>query len=213
METISVPLSVPRFRSITAFSTSIKVLFILEAVFSLILLVTTPTISRLNSAAAMSWFEAMAALSIGAVVFLYFAVFVAGAVVFLIWIHHAYANLESLEVRYLRFTPGWAVGWFFIPIMSLFRPYQVVAETWRMSTEQNSAALVGWWWFLFLLHNWAGWLSYRVSNEAVTMTSYAVEVVGLIVTVVMVSRITSGQHRLHESKPPGPQVRTTSGTL
>lgn len=33
----------------------------------------------------------------------------------------------------MEFTPGWAVGWFFVPIANLFKPYQVVAEIYRAS--------------------------------------------------------------------------------
>ena len=28
----------------------------------------------------------------------------------------------------MTFTPGWIAGWFFVPIMNLFRPYEAVKE-------------------------------------------------------------------------------------
>src|SRR4030095_10643316 len=34
---------------------------------------------------------------------------------FLIVLHRAYANLSPLKARNLEFSPGWAVGWWFIP--------------------------------------------------------------------------------------------------
>jgi len=85
------------------------------------------------------------------------------AVVFLMWIHRANKNLRSLRAADLRFTPGWAVGWFFVPIMNLFRPYQVVSEIWKASdpkvdtTDDTSwkavgtSPIVGFWWALFLI--------------------------------------------------------------
>ena len=94
------------------------------------------------------------------------ALYITSAIVFLVWIHRAHRNLPSLHAADLRFTPGWAVGWFFVPIMSLFRPYQVASEIWRASeakedttdgTSWKSVAtspIVGWWWALFLISNY-----------------------------------------------------------
>jgi hypothetical protein len=30
-------------------------------------------------------------------------------------------------------TPGWAIGWFFVPVANLFKPYQAMKETWIAS--------------------------------------------------------------------------------
>ncbi|MEX2173049.1 MAG: DUF4328 domain-containing protein [Pirellulaceae bacterium] len=88
---------------------------------------------------------------------------VAGLVNFvalLVWIYAAQRNLPSLGARRLEFTPGWAVGWFFIPILNLVRPCQAMFQLWTESDparihaagtgwqQPQSAALVGWWWGL-----------------------------------------------------------------
>jgi hypothetical protein len=59
-------------------------------------------------------------------------------VLFLIWLYRAYANLSPLKARDLEFTPGWAVGWWFIPLANLIKPYQAVAEAWRESDPDYS---------------------------------------------------------------------------
>lgn len=69
------------------------------------------------------------------------ALYILAAILFLIWIHRSYKNLTSLNVSGLRFSPGWAVGWFFVPVMSLFRPYQVTSEIYRASTPHVDAAI------------------------------------------------------------------------
>jgi hypothetical protein len=94
-------------------------------------------------------------------------VFVATAIVFLMWTHRAHRNLPALGAERLKFSPGWAVGYFFIPILNLFRPYQVMCEIWRESdparlpmrdetsgiTKVSSTAVVGLWWsFSLLVH-------------------------------------------------------------
>lgn len=80
--------------------------------------------------------------------------------VFIAWFFQAYKNLRRLGVQNMRFGNGWAIGSWFVPILSLFRPKQIANDIWRGSergTEVNTGwksvpvpALVHWWWGLFL---------------------------------------------------------------
>src|SRR5262249_44746752 len=56
---------------------------------------------------------------------------IATAVVFLMWLYRAYANLESFGVKDLENYPGWAVGSFFVPVFNLGGPLVIVQELWR----------------------------------------------------------------------------------
>ena len=47
---------------------------------------------------------------------------------FLMWVYAAHKNLPALGTPHPKFTPGWAVGWFFIPIMNFFKPCQAIME-------------------------------------------------------------------------------------
>lgn len=46
----------------------------------------------------------------------------------LVWIYFTVAYLYRLSHRRMKFTPGWSVAWFLIPIANLWKPYQVVNE-------------------------------------------------------------------------------------
>ncbi|MFL6208860.1 MAG: DUF4328 domain-containing protein [Pyrinomonadaceae bacterium] len=109
-----------------------------------------------------------------------FLVYFATVVAFLLWLHRAYSNLRPLGAKQLNTSPGWAVGFFFIPFANLVKPYQAVREVWRWSkpvsagdgvieglsfTTDSSAPLVGWWWGLWLTSSVAGNLYYRLSDE------------------------------------------------
>ena len=90
--------------------------------------------------------------------------YVLSATAYLIWLHRVVANNFALGERGLRFTPGWAVGWWFVPIASFVRPFQVMSEAWRASdpryvrSTQDTRRHVGiavivLWWPVFLLGN------------------------------------------------------------
>lgn len=103
-------------------------------------------------------------------------------VVFLIWFFRAHKNLSALGGRELKYSPGWAVGGFFVPFLSLVRPLQVMREVWHGSDPSglerdlgpagpsirnylNTPSLVGWWWSLFLITAIiAGFILHRVSQ-------------------------------------------------
>jgi hypothetical protein len=63
-------------------------------------------------------------------------------VLFCIWIYRANSNARQLGATDMQFSPGWSVGWYFIPIANLWKPYQAMCEIWRASrrTGNNSPA-------------------------------------------------------------------------
>ncbi|WP_420138566.1 DUF4328 domain-containing protein [Sphingomonas sp.] len=86
------------------------------------------------------------------------------------WIYRASANAHALAGN-LTVRPGWAVGWYFIPIAHLFKPFDAMKEIWLASHDprnwQGHAAplrLLVWWglWVVTLcLHNMAGYVADR----------------------------------------------------
>ena len=103
---------------------------------------------------------------------------IATAIFFIRWIHRAYKNLLELGTPDLRFKPGWAIGGWFVPILNLWRPKQIVNDTWRATDpglDPDAAGtwrlrdVPGWvalWWGAFLLSG----LAWRASGQ---ITSHA----------------------------------------
>jgi len=91
------------------------------------------------------------------------AAFVAAIVFFIRWFHAAYKNLVPLGQPNLRFTPGWAIGGWFVPVLNLWRPKQIANDIWRGSEPDAPTFHAEAWKTvavpLFLTAWWAGWIA------------------------------------------------------
>ena len=98
----------------------------------------------------------------GAVGITILVLFVVTGIVWLVWQHQSQTNLRTTGIRSLHFTPGWAVGWWFIPIANFWKPFQAMRELFKASAggdrwwEVPTPALVGWW--------WAGWIAFNLMD-------------------------------------------------
>lgn len=54
-------------------------------------------------------------------------------VAYLVWLYASHSRLKAMRVANLRFTPGWAIGYQFVPFWNLIRPYQIMREIWHGS--------------------------------------------------------------------------------
>jgi hypothetical protein len=63
----------------------------------------------------------------------YLPIFLITVIVVAMWIHRAHANLHDAGIDGLEFTPGWAVGWYFVPFANLVKPFQAMRELWNAS--------------------------------------------------------------------------------
>jgi Ca2+/Na+ antiporter len=97
------------------------------------------------------------------------------AVFFLIWLYKATQNIEALGAR-ADYTPGWAVGWWFIPFANLVMPYKVVKDVWEKSDPEvreeteywhrfDAGLLFGSWWAFWIISRIAGRISDVYSNH------------------------------------------------
>lgn len=131
--------------------------------------------------------------------------FVATGITWLMWQHKAHANLRLFGARDLRFTPGWGVGWWFIPFANVVQPVRAVAELHRHSTAGGRGlARVGWWWTFWLaqaalaiaataLAGDAPAVADLITSDYVSVTSDLVNAAGAILAIAVVHDITTGQ--------------------
>jgi hypothetical protein len=51
----------------------------------------------------------------------------------LVWVYRINSNARAMGAKKMRYTPGWSVGWFFIPMANLVMPYLILKELWLAS--------------------------------------------------------------------------------
>lgn len=138
------------------------------------------------------------------------------AVFFLIWIYRAHKNLKVFGATELKYSPAWAVASFFVPLLNIFRPYQVIAEIWKASAKdvrrgggatwkfEHIPAYFGVWWGLWLLSGLLDFFSAfmilggGLSNQQLVASRYrlvydVVSITCALLAIVVVLRITARQ--------------------
>jgi hypothetical protein len=102
-----------------------------------------------------------------------FAVFVAVAVLFLRLLYKSAQKARGFSTPFTYVSPGWAVGYWFIPLMNLYRPLEVVKALFKACAAESGAdakpkageQLLGAWWAVFLLGNIAATILARSDND------------------------------------------------
>ena len=90
------------------------------------------------------------------------------------WIYRASRNAHALAEG-LRTSPGWSVGWFFVPIANLWKPFQGLREAWQVSADpkawqaQPTPELFRWWWGLWRASGILGNVAARVQSGATSV--------------------------------------------
>ncbi len=104
------------------------------------------------------------------------------AVLFLRWTYLVKKNAMALGASFLEFefSPGWSVGYYFVPFVNLVAPYKALKETFQAShpefrpdsqrLEWSSAPkLLPFWWALWLVNGFLGQGIFQYSLHAKTL--------------------------------------------
>jgi len=116
----------------------------------------------------------------GIVGILQFIALVTAAICFIQWFRQAYLNVAIVTGRANTHNPKWATWGFFVPVLNLFRPQQMMREIWdgtyaRWVEEPSRTVkaspprdLVNLWWGAFIVTSVVGNLVGRLSWRATT---------------------------------------------
>jgi len=142
--------------------------------------------------------------------------YIATIVFFAIWINRSCKNawlfdaadrpprrlLGPVASSAMTVTPGWAVGWYFIPIANLWKPYGAMSEIRNASGPGKMTAILPFWWALWIGANVIGNISMRMPTETIgeytvssvfDLVTAPVSLASNIVAVFLISGITKLQ--------------------
>jgi hypothetical protein len=149
------------------------------------------------------------------IAFSYLGVFIVSGVLILRWIYQANKNARQFGAKDMVFSPGWSIGFYFIPIVSLWKPYQAMKEIWQASQNPTNwpvekvSSILGIWWFFWIANSMVGQAAFRMSRRAeeiseimnVNLVSQASEVISIplaLVTWLMIKKVSNAQLAMQE---------------
>lgn len=164
---------------------------------------------------------------VGLIALLHIPLFIATIVFFLIWEYRAFKNLSALNAQNLEFSPGWAVGWWFIPFANLVKPFQAMRELWVESDPEYDADLgflsgsasaptfMGFWWAFWLITNFTDRIANKLDGSPYFPTALIIasifEIIAASLLIKIILDITKRQELrfqrlgvLQSSSPPPP---------
>lgn len=107
---------------------------------------------------------------------------IATLIVFGKWIYRAAANAHLTAPDFMETPAGWCVGWYFIPVMNLFKPFQAMREIWQASTaspgqdpgDLGTPGFLRLWWGMWLLSGILGQISFRLVMHDESFETYLI---------------------------------------
>ena len=100
-----------------------------------------------------------------ALLILNFVVLIACLIIVGRWIYRASTNAHAMHSE-MTISPGWAVGWYFVPFANLIKPLHAMREVWWASHEssggyEENVPILTIWWTLWITSNVAANIAYR----------------------------------------------------
>jgi hypothetical protein len=136
---------------------------------------------------------------LGMVAIAYLVLLLATAAVFIVWQWRSAKNNEVLGRIRPRYTPGWSIGGWFIPLANLVIPVRIMQDLWQGSDPEirnyrdprslPKWSLIGWWWGCTI----------GARFLAATIIGQGLIIVSGVLAIVMVRRITDRQEAVRFS--------------
>ncbi|MBI5540522.1 MAG: DUF4328 domain-containing protein [Bacteroidia bacterium] len=157
------------------------------------------------------------------VIIVYLLVYVFSTIIFLKWFKSAYDNLHKRFSK-CEYASGWAIGWWFIPVVSLYKPYYIMKE---MITNNSILILqrgisvrknyktyyLGLWWTLWLFTHIISIRPFDIDNLYVqifytilTIVVAFLDILLVFFTISMIKRFSYIEELLYKSEIKNNQI-------
>ncbi|MEM9417733.1 MAG: DUF4328 domain-containing protein [Planctomycetota bacterium] len=110
-------------------------------------------------------------------------------VLFCCWIFRASKNARALGAEGMRISPGWSVGWWFIPLANLFKPYEATKEIYEASDPDLGpddwrgsckTTLIAWWWAVWIISGIADQIDVQMGGSSNHQIAHASSWTGIV---------------------------------
>ena len=162
---------------------------------------------------------------VGSVSSIYFLLFIATAVVLMVWQWRSAMNNDLLGKIRPRFSPGWSIGAWFIPFANLVIPVRIFLDLWQGSDPETTnhrdwhglrrPGLIAWWWTCYVVGNA---LSFAIDDDALrdlrdsdrrVAVGCALVAAAAVLAIFVVRSITARQDAAH--REPGATLPASPG--
>lgn len=159
---------------------------------------------------------------------LYLIVYLISGITFIQWFRRAYYNLH-LKTEFLSHSEGWAAGSWFVPIICLYRPVQIMRELYEETKsfltekgvnidEKLKTNALAPWWALWIINNLMGQIIYRYSANTIdelinsTIANIILNIIGIplaLITIKIIKDYSSIEPLLVEVENNEKQIKAT----
>lgn len=130
---------------------------------------------------------------------------------FLAWMADACRTARSIDPAAIRDTPTWAVGWWFVPIANVYKPYAILRSIWRVTIaarahDAGPPGVFPLWWACFLVRLPLSRLAQAIFKSAdsgdlitatqVQMVSEVASIVAALAAIGVIRSIAEPQRRI-----------------
>ncbi|MEX3017263.1 DUF4328 domain-containing protein [Gymnodinialimonas hymeniacidonis] len=91
------------------------------------------------------------------------------------WIYRAASNAQAVTPNPEVITPGWAVGWYFVPFANFVMPYKAMRQTWDGLVGSGGRDWPSWaiiWWLLWVATTVIAGVSNNINFNAYTIEDF-----------------------------------------
>ncbi|MEZ5091485.1 DUF4328 domain-containing protein [Nocardioides sp.] len=147
--------------------------------------------------------------------------FIATAALFITWLFRGHRS-DRMDPSRLQHASGWAIGGWFLPIVNLWRPLQMVRDLFRGAGVPTVPVVVGVWWGAFLVSGFVDRLSLAlapsddlvgldyidasITSSGLDIASSALDLLAALLAIVVVRRAT----RAVRQDPPALEMPATT---
>ena len=139
--------------------------------------------------------------------------FVAGIVFYCIWKYRCACNARYFYGGPLRFSPGWCVGYYFIPILFYFRPYQAMKDlyekTYLIFGVKSPTPLLLTWWLFWIFRSFSERIATKTENSEAFFFSSGFSLISTLLALWVIFTLTRRQYEIIQD----PELAAKIGTL